>query len=220
LRDPQEAVIPWDGTSLEKTTGDRLDLYPGLAAWWRQACELWEANKVAGSNLSLLGRLDYQKGLKNQLPGVHVRVVYSASGMYLAAAVLPDPRAVIEHKLYWAAAASMEEATYLTAILNSTALLEIVQPLQARGEHNPRDFDKYVWQAPIPLYEPADPLHQQLVEIGELAAKVAATVELPSQSFQALRRRVRTALAQADELAEWDAVVRRVLGVSDTKPVR
>jgi hypothetical protein len=148
------------GTSLEKTTGERLDLYPGLAVWWRQASELWEANKVTGSGLSLLGRLDYQRGLQNQLPGVPIRVVYSASGMYLAAAALTDPDAVIEHKLYWAAAASMDEATYLTAILNSTALLDIVQPLQARGEHNPRDFDKYVWRAPIPLYEPANSLHQ------------------------------------------------------------
>jgi hypothetical protein len=132
--------------------------------------------------------------------------------MYLAAAVLTDPRAVIEHKLYWAAAASMDEATYLTAILNSSALLDIVQPLQARGEHNPRDFDKYVWQAPIPLYESANPLHQQLVEIGGQAAKIAAMVELPKLSFQALRRRVRAVLAEADELAKWDAVVRRVLG--------
>jgi hypothetical protein len=114
----------------------------------------------------------------------------------------------------------MDEATYLTAILDSTALLDIVQPLQARGEHNPRDFDKYVWRAPIPLYEPANSLHQQLVEIGGRAAKIAATVELPNQSFQALRRRVRTALAQAEELAEWDAVVRRVLGNTHSEPVR
>jgi hypothetical protein len=220
LRDPYQAVIPWDGTSLEKTTGDRLDFYPGLADWWQQACELWETNKTSGSRLSLLGQLDYRHKLRDQLPASAVRVVYTKSGMYLAATVVRDPSVVIDHKLYWASAASEDEAKYLTAILNSTALLEVVQPLQARGEHNPRDFDKYVWQAAIPLYESANPLHQQLVQIGELAAKVAATVELPNQSFQALRRRVRTALAQADELAEWDAVVRRVLGGPDNEPVR
>lgn len=33
LRTPAEAVIPWDGTSLAAATGDRLDLYPGPAAW-------------------------------------------------------------------------------------------------------------------------------------------------------------------------------------------
>ncbi len=94
---------------------------------------------------------NYQRGLQNQLPGPAIRVVYSASGMYLAAAVLTGHMAVIEHKLYWAAAATLDEATYLTAVLNSNVLLQIVQPLQARGEHNPRDFDKYVWQAPIPV---------------------------------------------------------------------
>ena len=26
--------------------------------------------------------------------------------------------------------------------------------MQARGEHNPRDFDKYICRLPIPLYDP------------------------------------------------------------------
>lgn len=211
LRPPQQAVIPWDGTTLDKTTGERLELHPGLAAWWRQASSLWEANKTTGSALSLLGRLDYQRGLQNQLPGPAIRVVYSASGMYLAAAVLTDQTAVIEHKLYWAAAASIDEATYLTAVLNSDALLQIVRPLQARGEHNPRDFDKYVWQAPIPLYDPANPLHQRLVALGQTAGEVAADVDLPQQSFQSLRRRVRAALTSSPALASWNQTVLELL---------
>ena len=49
---------------------------------------------------------------------------------------------------------------YLTAILNSDTLTQLVRPLQARGEHNPRHFDKYIFQLPIPLYDPGNPEHR------------------------------------------------------------
>jgi len=92
----------------------------------------------------LLGRLDYQRGLRNQLPCPTIRVVYTKSGMCLASGIVTDAKVVVDHKLYWATAENLDEARYLTAVLNIDALLRIIQPLQARGEHNPRDFDKYV----------------------------------------------------------------------------
>lgn len=211
LRPAREAVIPWDGTDLGRTTGERLDLYPGLAQWWRQATTTWDTNRTAGSTLSLLDRIDYQRGLTNQLPGSAIRVVYTKSGMYLAATIVTDPKMVIDHKLYWASAASLDEATYLVTVLNSNALLKLIRPLQARGEHNPRDFDKYVWQAPIPLYDPSEAAHRNLVEIGQRATQIAAYVDLPSQSFQALRRRVRQAFDTEGLVGEWDTAVTELL---------
>src|SRR5262249_47305432 len=93
---------------------------------------------------------------------------------------------------------------YLTAILNSNVLTQMVRPLQARGEHNPRDFDKYIFQLPIPLYNSGSSEHRHLVELAERAEEAAAAVELTSGvSFQAQRRRVREALSRdgvGDEL--------------------
>jgi SAM-dependent methyltransferase len=186
------AVIPWDGQLLD-IDNDRLDSYPGLAEWWRNASALWLANR-SSDRLSLADRLDYRHGLLQQLPATPHRVVYSASGMYLAAANVTDPRAVVEHNLYWAACASMDEARYLTAILNSDVLTLLVRPLQARGEHNPRHFDKYVFRIPIPVYNPADQGHNHLSELAAIAEQVAAQLDLPSISFQAQRRRIREAL--------------------------
>jgi hypothetical protein len=57
-----------------------------------------------------------------------------------------DTHALLDHKLYWAAASSVEEAQYLTAVLNNPALTQLLAPMQSRGEHNPRDFDKLVWR--------------------------------------------------------------------------
>ena len=202
-------LIPWDGSTLKTTTTSALDQYPGLAEWWREAEERWNANKT--SDLSLLDQLDYRRKLSQQLPGLGHRVVYTKSGMYLAAAYIDDPEAVIDHKLYWASVSGPEEANYLLAVLNSDALLKLVQPLQARGEHNPRDFDKYVWRMPIPLYEPGLPLHDELAELAGRAAAVAAEVKLPVQSFQTLRRRIRQALEDNGVAAELDRAVTELL---------
>lgn len=213
LRPAQLGVIPWDGTDLARTTGERLDLYPGLAHWWRQASDAWESNKSSGSSLSLLGQIDYRHKLRNQLPGSALRVVYSKSGMYLAAASVEDPSAVIDHKLYWAAAETPDEALYLVTVLNSRTLLRIIQPLQARGEHNPRDFDKYVWQAPIPLFDPTNQLHKAIVEIGARAQATAQNVELPDLTFQALRRRIRAALDDSGISGDCEAAISELFAV-------
>jgi hypothetical protein len=192
---PLRGVIPWDGTRLLSTAEDRLEDYPGLAAWTRTAEQTWLAHRTAGSTLTFLERLDYQRGLRQQLPVAPHRVVYSKSGMYLAAAYIADASAVINNSLYWATVTSTEEGRFLSAILNSDVLLQVIRPLQNRGEHNPRHFDKYVFQAPIPLYNPNDEAHRHLAGLAERAEAVAAAVELPAGvAFQALRRRIRQAL--------------------------
>ena len=193
---PRLAVIPWDGKKLLDGSDDRLDDYPGLADWWRQAEQTWNTHR-SSDRLTLLSRLDYRRGLSHQFPPPAHRVVYSKGGMYLAAARVSDPAAVIDHKLYWAAVSTIGEAQYLTAILNSDVLTQLVRPLQARGEHNPRDFDKYIFQLPIPLYDPGNSEHRQLAELAKRAEEAAAALELPpGVSFQAQRRRIREALSR------------------------
>jgi hypothetical protein len=161
-------VIPWNGKKLLTGTDDEIDDYPGLAAWWRRAEKLWNTNR-SSDRLSLLERLDYRHGLTHQFPAPAYRVVYSKGGMYLAAAWVGDSAAMIDHKLYWATVSGIDEARYLTAILNSDVLTQLVRPLQARGEHNPRDFDKYIFQLPIPLYDPTSGEHRKLVVLAERA---------------------------------------------------
>lgn len=207
---PRLGIIPWDGQRLLDGGDDRLNLYPGLATWWRHAEQLWETHRVSAA-MSLLDRIDYQRTLQNQFPAAAHRVVYSASGMYLAAARVADSTAVIEHKLYWASTADVNEARYLIAVLNSQALLDLVRPLQSRGEHNPRDFDKYVFKVPFPLFSPDNPSHNRLAALAERAEAVAAAVELPAVSFQAQRRRIREALELDGVGKEIDDQVRDIL---------
>jgi hypothetical protein len=111
----------------------------------------------------------------------------------------PRPKGPRLHPVYWATVASTDEARFLTAILNSSALTQLVAPLQSRGEHNPRDFDKQVWRLPIPLFIPDNDRHCRLVELAEAAEEVAESTDVSApKTFQAKRRLIREALtAQA-----------------------
>ncbi len=213
LNEPLEVVIPWVEDALLDPDDDLLDEYPGLAGWWRAACAAWTANR-SSERLTLRDRLDFQRGFSKQFPAPEHRVVYTKGGMYLAAARVDDPRIVIDHKLYWAKVGGLDEGRFLTGIFNSDSFTLAVRGYQARGEHNPRDFDKYVFRIPFPTFDPRDPLHAELVAAAERAEVVAAGVVLPPASFQAQRRRIREALFADGVASALDDCVARLLASS------
>ena len=67
--------------------------------------------------------------------------MYTKSGTNLAACVIQESTAIIDHKLYWAPTDSIEEARYLCGILNSEALRSGVAKYQSQGQWGARDFD-------------------------------------------------------------------------------
>lgn len=215
LLDPLEVVLPWDGEHLLDLDNDVLDFYPGFSAWWKRANDVWKANR-SSDRLSLLEQIDFQKKLSNEFPIAEHRVVYNASGMYLAASRIEDRTVVVDKSLYWGATTNADEARYLTAIMNSDSFTLALRPLQSRGEHNPRHFDKLVFEVPFPTFNPSDPLHQQLVDAATLAEGVAASVELPKSSFQSQRRTVRRALQMDGVAGHLDTLVARLIDSGPT----
>lgn len=208
---PADTVIPFDGKGMLSGDNDRIDRYPGLAEWWRAAERTWIEHRSSDKR-TLLEQIDYIGQLAAQSPTSAIRVVYTKSGNYLTSAVVTDDSAVIDHMLYWGAAATMEEAFYLTAILNSPALGELVAPYQSRGAFGARHFDKYVWYPPIPEYDGENPDHRRLAELAERAEAIVAAVEIaPSVGFQRARGLLRQSLADAGVFAEIDAALRSVL---------
>jgi hypothetical protein len=210
---PLQAVIPWNGHRLLRHGDLGLNQSPGLADWLDQAETAWTRHR-SSERLSLTERLDYRRGVSQQFPMARHRVVYGASGTYLAAAIVEDSSAVIEHKLYWAPVASLDEGRYLTAILNSNTLTMAVRPMQARGEHNPRDFDKYVFQLPIPRYDPTDAAHARLAALSENAANVAAATALPAVRFERQRKYIREAIDHEGIAEDIDAIVKTLLDIA------
>lgn len=208
--DPKRAVLPLDAEHI--MTATEVDQLAGLSTWWSQVEQGWQTGRKPTETLPLLERFDYQRQLSAQLPVATHRVVYSASGNSLAAARLSNSDAVIEHKLYWCAVGSVDEARYLETILNSATLLQRVQPLQARGLFGARDFDKYVFHVPFPVYDAATPDHRRLAELGAEAEQLAQAVDLTGvRRFTEARKRIRDALTDAGLTARIEDVVSRVL---------
>jgi SAM-dependent methyltransferase len=207
---PREAVMPVGDKAI--LTADDVELHEGLNAWWTDAESVWEKHRPTSETKPLRERMDYHAQLSAQLPIAATRVVYTASGNTLAAAIVRDNRALIEHKLYWAPTLIEAEAHYLTAILNSAPVLANVQPLQAHGLFGPRDFDKHLFTAPFPSYDNEDAAHVDLAELGKQAEAEAATVDInAANTFQQARTFIREHLADAGIEAAIVAAVTALL---------
>jgi hypothetical protein len=162
--------------------------------------------------MTLGKRLDHMRGLSAQFGTTGLKVVYTKAGTLLSASILDDSRVVVDHKAYWAVARSIEEARYLTAILNSATVLARVIPMQPRGWRDPRDFDNLVWELPIPEFDRRQALHQELASAAAEAERVTAMVPLREGAhFMRQRRAIRDALAENGIAAVIDALVSPLL---------
>ena len=210
-----EAVVPVTGNGevLSSTLAANRG-HDGLANWMRQAEGIWEANASEGNSMRLAKRWDYHRELSAQFPAAPLRITYAASGTIPAACIVEYGRFVFEHKLYWAAISARDEAQYLCTIINSEKTRSLIAHLQSRGQWGARDFDKVMFNLPIPRFEDGNALHQELSAAGAEAEKIAASIELPEDiKFRRARGMVRDALA-ADGIAKTvDGIVARLLGV-------
>jgi SAM-dependent methyltransferase len=207
------AVVPWDDTQaqmLDSATAQETG-YPGLARWLEAAEQLW-ADHGRGGALSLQQRWNYHEALRRQLPPAPVRVVYAKSGQLLSAAIVEDRRAVIDHKLYWAAFRRYSEALYITGLLNSETIRGRISALQSRGRWGARDFDKLIFELPIPRFDSTMPSHLSLMRAALEAERIAGDVLLPPDIyFVRARQLIREVLRQSGITGEIDALVAEVV---------
>jgi hypothetical protein len=202
----RHAVLPLEGTDLLDGEHPRLDLYPGLADWWRRAEQLWLYHR-SSDRLTLRDQLNFRNKLTNQLPIPPLRVVYAKAGMHVAAALIKNPREIIDHKLYWGTVGSQAEGLYLCSILNSSSITDLVRPMMSYGKDE-RDIDKHIWKLPIPLFEESNSPHRRLSDLDEHCANLVAALDLnKSGNFVTLRRQVRSALAADPSAAEINDIV-------------
>ena len=211
LLTPWKAVLPIENGQLieESALVDRSA--PGLSDWWKHAGELWNAWKTKQSKLSLWENMNYQSKLAKQMKGVQTRVVYSKSGTVLAAAVVDDPKIVIDHQLYWIPARSKSEAHYLCAVLNAPITTNLVKEFQSVGLFGGRHFDTYPWRLAIPQFDSSNDLHQELAELSRQCGQIAATVSEGELGFKVVRSRVRKLLDDNGLLEQLDMVVQELL---------
>lgn len=182
-----------------------------LSKWMAAAENAWDQN--GKGKRKFIEQLDYIGQLSSQFPIAPVRVVYAASGTFAAAMVLRNDATVIEHKLYWSKPASEDEAHYLCAIINSETARARAEKYQSRGQFGARDFDKVMFNLPIPLFRAGEAVHGELADAGARAEALAGMVELKEgEKFQRARKRVRDALIEDGIATEIEKLVEKLLG--------
>ncbi len=216
LLDTVTAVIPLDGTRLLDAEAASDEGHRFLAAWLRDTESKWAADCNKGTDgqprMTLSQQVDHMRKLSNQAGQPTMRVLYTKAGTRLSAVTIAADEALVDHMAYWAPARSVEEAGYLTSILNSAAVLAKVTDLQPHGQADKRHFDNLVWTLPIPEYDPKDALHCDLAALAVRAEAVAAaTPLLDTQHFTTKRRAIRAALAEDGVAAEMEALVDALL---------
>lgn len=199
-------VVPMEGGAILTSDSANTRGHRGLATWLRDAETKWNelSNKKVGGDarMSLAERVDAMGMLRAQANPTPIRVLYTKAGTRLSACWLEDDDVIIDHKAYWSAANSLEEAAYVTAVLNAEIVLDRVRDLHPVGQRDPRDFDNLVWTLPIPEFDAGEVLHTDLAAAALYAAELAARVELPDNAhFTTKRRLIRQAL-EADGVAE------------------
>lgn len=168
--------------------------------------------------MTLGEQIDHMRKLTQQLPVPPIRVVYTKSGMHVAAALITDRASVIDHKLYWAAVSTQTEGHYLVGILNAPSLTELVRPLMSYGKDE-RDIDKAVWRLPIPTYDSDDPIHTEIAQLaGELGGEEISAMSFRSENFVTIRRDIRRHLTTSPSGQRLDSLVGALLGVAEDDP--
>ena len=194
--DPLKAALPvhrptmtlplnHDDCGEDKHDSCRLEvaeLHPTMQRRWNNAAAMFreahknQAIKDLYSNLNHLNKLTSQlEYLQGAITGDGtVRVAYTQAGQPTAV-VIRDSNAIMDRKLYQTICQSDNEASYLTAIINSDELATRARPFcTTNWAKKIRDFEKHGWKLPIPRYDANDPLHVRLSELGATAEQECA----------------------------------------------
>ncbi|MBI5709758.1 MAG: SAM-dependent DNA methyltransferase [Candidatus Eisenbacteria bacterium] len=223
LVEPPIVFLPIEGTDegVRVFTAEELRAggYRESAKWMAEAERIWaEKRRGKASKQNVYQWLDYGHKLSDQSLRSRFFVLYNAAGSNLSAAAvdcqeLPESF-VVDHKTYWAACRSREEADYLAAVLNAPSLDRLIKPFQSMGLIGERDIHKKVLEAPIPFFESSKPAHAKLARLGAearaQAAKVVAAGELPASLA---RRRALVRQATKATVERIDEAVKALLSL-------
>jgi len=142
-------------------------------------------------------------------------VLASAGGKLPCAAYvrgdqIPCDKTVIDQTLYWGIVETEDEAIYITALINSKAIIEVIKAHQPRGAFGERHIHKLAFDR-TPAFDAANRDHQAIVDVAKVLLSEWATrrmqpdiqrMLLPQKHMITRRTTIRAAL---ERLPGWDA---------------
>jgi len=197
--------------------------YLHASEWFRNAENFWKIYRTEKSKeMTILGRLDYQRGLSEQNITAPYLVLYNSSAKDANATVVRrkdlDLEFVVESKAYSFTTNNLGEAFYLSAFLNSSVPNLLIKDFQTRGLFGARDIHKRILDIYFPEYDERQEQHKRLAELGKIAHEKALSFlkkSPPSQELTAMRLgRLRMEIKKnlEDEMKEIDKIVKKLIG--------
>ncbi|MHA1733604.1 MAG: HsdM family class I SAM-dependent methyltransferase [Promethearchaeota archaeon] len=121
-----------DGEGYRFATGGEMSR--GTAAHLELLEDTYERHRKPEARVKTYrDRLDFHRYLTTPLQRSPLRVVYNGVGSRVKAAILDDPRVVVDTSLYQCAADSWSEAYYLLGILNSPVVTRVAELTGSSG---------------------------------------------------------------------------------------
>lgn len=212
--DHATGIVPWNANAGVIDSAGAYNIGKRLLAEWLEKAEnLW--SRAGQANMSFKDQIDYYGKLSAQFPIATMRIAYAKSGTQPAAAIVADDTAVIDNRLYYMPVQTPAEGRFLTSILNSETARAAAEHWQSEGQWGKRDFDKAVFNLPIPIYDAKIELHRNLAAAAARAEQIAALVEVKEgEHFTRTRKRIRQALIENGVAGKIEAMVAALIGVA------
>jgi hypothetical protein len=200
----------------------RNEGYLYAAKWIKQAENIWgihrtEKNKV----ITLEDYLNWNHKLQSQKINAPYLVLYNSSAKDANATVVKreeiDFKFIVESTTYVCYPATLDEAYYLVAILNSNLANALIKDFQAKGLFGPRHVHKKILGIYFPLFNAKNNLHVKLAQLSNESHTKASRYILdnpPEHELSPLHLgRVRSEIKKhlIEELTEIDTLVQKII---------
>ncbi|TPG23472.1 hypothetical protein EAH83_06085 [Variovorax ginsengisoli] len=154
-------------------------------------------------------------------------IVFASAGgkiptaAYVRGGDIPCSRTVVDQTLYWGRASTEDEAIYITGLMNSPAVMEVIQAHQPKGAFGERHIHKLAFDR-TPAFNSADLKHAAvvaatkalLVDWRTLRTQAEMQAWLTPQKHMITRRKkIREALVGLPSWAGYEAAARALYGV-------
>jgi hypothetical protein len=196
--------------------------YINASKWFSNTESIWNSKKTEKSkSMSANDRIDFQKGITEQDLNSKYLVLYNSSAKDANAVVVKRKdyslEFIVESVTYVFYTNDLNEAFYLTAILNSASPNEQMKDFQAKGLFGARHVHKKILDIFYPKYDETNKTHKLLADLCKIAHQKSSAYiknnppkkELSAVKLGKLRSDIKKYLAV--ERKEIDELVKKII---------
>ena len=203
--------------------------YTKISQYLKNIERLWFENTTEKSRkMSIYQRIDYQNGLSKQNLKSNYRILYTAIGTNLNSCIInqkqkffieidginhPLEGIISDNSTYYYETNDENEAYYISTILNSDVLNDLIKPFQSRGQWGARNIHKLPLKFPIPKYSNVKNKNKLAFLGKSIEEKVSKNIEIIKKYKSSAKRREISKSLIIDELIEVDRLTRLILNL-------